>query len=327
MILKILIIRLSSIGDIFHTFTLLPDIKQKFSNAEIDWLVDESFKGVAELSPLINKVISIPLRKWKKNKLSWLYNLIKFKNSINHDKYDYIIDTQGLIKSAFLAKFLFKGKIYGLDRKSAREWLANFFYDYKYKVNQNNVAVIRLRGLIAKIFKLDHDLNVIDFKVNSAKCHIDYPEGYVLYLHGTSKENKKWPLETWCEFSEWIIINTKLKIILTYSNQTELDFAQQFQKKMHNERILVVDKLSFLQLADLIKNANLVIGVDTGFTHLANLLSKPTLAIYLHSDPSYVGMLESNIAHNFGGYKLRVKPSELIEYILINNLLEINHVK
>ena len=118
-----------------------------------------------------------------------------------------------------------------------------------------------------------------------------------------------------------------MKIILTYSNQTELDFAQQFQKKMHNEQILVVDKLSFLQLADLIKNANLVIGVDTGFTHLANLLSKPTLAIYLHSDPSYVGMLESNIAHNFGGYKLRVKPSELIEYILINNLLEINHVK
>ena len=120
MILKILIIRLSSIGDIFHTFTLLPDIKQKYPNAEIDWLVDESFKGIAELSPLINKVISIPLRKWKKNKLSWLYNLIKFRNSINHEQYDYIIDTQGLIKSAFLAKFLFKGKIYGLDRKSAR---------------------------------------------------------------------------------------------------------------------------------------------------------------------------------------------------------------
>ena len=81
-ILKILIIRLSSIGDIFHTFTLLPDIKQKYPDAEIDWLVDENFKGIAEVSPLINKVISIPLRKWKKNKLSWVFKLIKFKKYI-----------------------------------------------------------------------------------------------------------------------------------------------------------------------------------------------------------------------------------------------------
>lgn len=327
MILKILIIRLSSIGDIFHTFTLLPDIKQKCPNAEIDWLVDESFKGIAELSPLIDNVISIPLRKWKKNKLSWFYNLIKFKQTLNSEKYDYIIDTQGLIKSAFLAKLLFNGKIYGLDRKSARESLASWFYDHTYNVNQENVAVIRLRGLITKIFNLEHDLRLIDFKVRSVCSKINYSEGYVLYLHGTSKENKKWSLESWCKFSEWIINNTQLKIILTYSNQVELEFAKKLAEQMINDRIIIIDKLNFLQLVDLVQNAKLVIGVDTGFTHLANLLKKPTLAIYLHSDPNYVGMVESTIAHNFGGYKAQVDPNLLIDYIKTNNLLELNNVK
>lgn len=326
-ILKILIIRLSSIGDIFHTFTLLPDIKQKYPDAEIDWLVDENFKGIAEVSPLINKVISIPLRKWKKNKLSWVFKLIKFKQTLNQEKYDYIIDTQGLIKSAFLAKFLFNGKIYGLDRKSARESLASWFYDYKYNVSQKNVAVIRLRGLIGKIFNLKHDLYLINFKVKSVCCNIDYSEGYLLYLHGTSKENKKWSLEAWCKFSEWIINNTQLKIILTYSNQTELEFTQKFAEQMMNDRIIIIEKLNFLELVDLVQNAKLVVGVDTGFTHLANLLNKPTLAIYLHSDPNYVGMLESTIAHNFGGYKAQVDPNILIDYIKTNNLLELNNVK
>lgn len=326
-ILKILIIRLSSIGDIFHTFTLLPDIKQKYPDAKIDWLVDESFKEVAELSPLIDNVITISLRRWKKNKLSWLYNLFKFKQTLHSDKYDYIIDTQGLIKSAFLAKLLFNGKIYGLDRKSARESLASWFYDYTYNVSQKDVAVIRLRGLIAKILKIESNLGSINFKVKNIDCNISYPEGYLLYLHGTSKENKKWPLAAWSEFSKWIIQNTQLKILLTYSNQSELEFAQKFAEQMMNDRVIIIDQLNFLQLVDLVQNAKLVVGVDTGFTHLANLLNKPTLAIYLHSDPSYVGMVESKIAHNFGGYKSQVDPNILIDYIKTNNLLELDNVK
>lgn len=326
-ILKILIIRLSSIGDIFHTFTLLPDIKQKYPDAKIDWLVDESFKGIAELSPLIDNVITIPLRRWKKNKLSWLYNLFQFKQTLHSDKYDYIIDTQGLIKSAFLAKLLFNGKIYGLDHNSARESLASWFYDYTYSISQKDVAVIRLRGLIAKIFNLNNDLYLINFKVKSLCCNIRYSEEYVFYLHGTSKENKKWSLAAWCEFSEWIIQNTQLKILLTYSNQSELEFAQKFAEQMMNDRVIIIDQLNFLQLVDLVQNAKLVVGVDTGFTHLANLLNKPTLAIYLHSDPSYVGMVESKIAHNFGGYKSQVDPNILIDYIKTNNLLELDNVK
>ncbi len=313
--MNILIIRLSSIGDIFHTFTLLPDIKNKFPNAEIDWLVDDSFTNVAKLSPLIDNVISIPLRKWKKNKFTWLINLWKFKKQLKPKQYDYIIDTQGLIKSAILTKFLFDGLVYGLDYKSARESLASFFYDFTYNVNQNNIAVPRLRGLVAKIFNLEHDLRKVDFQYKSEDCGINFANGYVLFLHGTSKDDKKWSLENWTELSNWLITNTNQQIVLTYSNKSEYDFAINLINTVNSERITLVDKLSFVKLADLIVRANLVVGVDTGFTHFANLTGRPLIAIYLASNPSYVGVLESDIAKNIGGKGLQVSVDEVIRNI------------
>ena len=323
-ILNIIIIRLSSIGDIFHTFTILPDIRSKYPNANIDWLVDENFKDIAELSPLIDNVISIPLKKWKKDKFSWLSNIIKFKKVTKSKYYDYIIDTQGLIKTAFLAKVLFNGKIYGLNYQSARESLASIFYNYKYNVNQNTIAVIRLRGLINKIFKLDKKLDLIDFKVKSEDNLLNIDGKYVVYLHGTSKENKKWSILNWVELSRWILNNTTLKIVLTYSNQSEYKFTQIFIQQINSQRVILIDKLSFLKLVDLINKSEIIIGVDTGFTHLANLLGKKTLAIYLNSNPGYVGMLESKIAHNFGGIKQSVSVIDIVNYINQQNLLEVN---
>lgn len=314
-ILRILIIRLSSIGDIFHTFTILPDLKQIFPNSTIDWLVDDGFKGIAELSPLIDNVIPIPLRKWKKSKLTWLANVIRFKKSLAKVKYNYIIDTQGLIKSAILTKYLFNGMVYGLDKKSAREPLSSYFYDFTYNVDQNDVAVPRLRGLIAKIFNLQHDLRKIDFQFKHEDCNINFTDGHVLFLHGTSRENKKWSLSNWISLSNWLITNTNKQIVLTYSNQSEHDFAISLINKLNSYRITLVDKLSFTKLADLIVRADLVVGVDTGFTHFANLSGRPTIAIYLASNPNYVGMLESDIAKNLGGKGMQVSIDEVIDNI------------
>ena len=314
-ILRILVIRLSSIGDIFHGFTILPDLKKVFPDATIDWLVDENFTEIAKLSPLIDNVIPIPLRKWKKNKLSLISKLIQYKKSLPNIEYDYIIDTQGLLKSALLAKFLFNGYVYGYDKKSARESLASLFYDFTYTVNQNDIAVVRFRGLIAKIFNLKHDLRQIDFRINSEDCEISYPQGYIVYLYGTSRDAKKWQLENWVTLSMWIIQNTTKQIILTYSNPQEKHFAEQIITKLSTDRVTLVNKLSPVKVVDLINKSDLVIGVDTGFTHCANLLGKATLAIYLDSNPNYVGMLESKIAHNLGGYQQQVSPATVIEYI------------
>lgn len=310
--INILIIRLSSIGDIFHTFTLLPDIKKNLPNAQIDWLVNEDFVDIVKLSPLVDNVIAIPIRRWKKNKLTWLYNLINFKKKLEVKKYDYIIDTQGLIKTGFLSKFLFNGKLYGLDWNSAREGLASLFYENKINVNQNNVAVIRLRGLIAKIFNLDIELNKFEFIIKRQINKTNHPD-YVLLLHGTSREDKKWALNYWVELANYFLTNSKLDIILTYSNDTEYQFANNLIKVLNNNRIKLIDKLDIDKLVELIGNANLVIGVDTGFTHLSALLGVKTIAIYQSSDPNYVGLLETTTAKNIGGKHVNVLPNSVIE--------------
>lgn len=319
--INILIIRLSSIGDIFHTLTVLPDIKKKFPDSNIDWCVDESFAKIVKLSPLINDVLPIPLRKWKKNKLTWFFHLLDYKKKINSKKYDYIIDTQGLIKSAFIAKFLFNGELYGLDKNSAREPLASLFYDYKFLVKQNDIAVVRLRGLIAKIFNIDIDYNQIDLPIIYQDCGIDLSINSILFLHGTSKQSKKWDIDNWKILAEYILENSDNNIYLTYSNSEEEIFTNKFKLLVNNSRIKIVDKMEFSLLADLINKVKLVIGVDTGFTHLANLLGKPTLAIYQDSDPSYVGIFEYNHSSNFGGRKNKVLASEIIDYISVNKLI------
>jgi len=315
-----LIIRLSSIGDIFHTLTILPEIKYKFPDSKIEWLVDKNFENIALLSPLIDEVISIPLRSWKKNKLTWVFKLLKYKSGLSQKKYDYIIDTQGLIKSALIARYLFNGKIYGLDRKSAREPLASLFYDYKFNVSQKNIAVIRFKELIGKILEIKADKYKINLPILFKDCNVNDSK-IVLFLHGTSKTSKKWDISNWLTLAKWIIKDSEANIYLTYSNDEEFEFTEEFKSRLSNDRVIIINKLEFNMLADLINKSCLIIGVDTGFTHLANLLNKPTLAIYLDSDPGYVGIIESQIAHNFGGLKQNVTPLQLIEYIKEYNLL------
>lgn len=319
--ITILIIRLSSIGDIFHTLTVLPDIKKKFPDSNIDWCVDKSFEKIVKLSPLVDNVLSIPLRKWKKNKLTWFFKLLEYKKGLSNKKYDYIIDTQGLIKSAFITKFLFNGKLYGLDRKSAREPLSSLFYDYKYNVNQNNIAVIRLRGLIAKIFNISIDYNQIELPIIFEDCGIKLSANSILFLHGTSKESKKWNINNWKVLTEYILENSDNDIYLTFSNSEEELFANSLKSLVNDNRVKIVNKMEFALLADLINKVKLIIGVDTGFTHLANLLGKPTLAIYQDSDPSYVGIFEYNSSSNFGGNKVKISASEVINHIESNKLL------
>ena len=322
---KVLVVRLSAIGDIFHTFSILPDIKNALPDCQIDWLVDESFVEVVKLSPLVDKIIGIPLKKWKKNKISWLLNLIKFKKNLVFKHYDYIIDTQGLIKSAVISRFLFTGKLYGLNIKSAREWPASLFYDYKYFVDQDNIAVIRLRGLIKEIFDIKQ-LDKLNFEITAVDTFVLGYGNYIMYLHGTSKENKKWAYNNWLNLTHWMMKNTDYNIVLTYSNDQELAFVTKLANEVNNSRLIVVDKLPFNQLAVVISNAKLIIGVDTGFTHLANLLNKPLLAIFLATNPNYVGIIENEIAHLFGGLNKTVLPTELIEYITENKLLETKNV-
>ena len=318
---KILIIRLSSLGDIIHTYPMIEDIKNNLVNVEIDWLVDEKFKNLLIFNKNINNVITIPLRKWKINKFNFIKNLKLWKNNLINIKYDYIIDSQGLLKSACLIKF-FKGESYGFDFNSAREKLASLFYKNKINTPKYLLSTVKNRLLAQKIFKYNIEINNINFGMNNlnfdAKNKI-YKTKYVIFFHATSKNSKKYPNKYWCEIALYFI-NEGFTVILPYGNISEKEESINIKNIINSNKVIVPNEVfTFEKLYYLIYFAEIIIGVDTGLVHLANALNKKTIAIFTDTDPHKTGIVESNIAKNIGNIRkvpLCINVINLSEQIL-----------
>ena len=126
--MKILLIKMSSMGDIFHTFPAITDLKTQFPDAIVDWVVEEGFKEIVSWHPGVRRAIPIGLRRWVKarDRKSWR-ELKAFRHELRAEDYDLIIDAQGLLKSILVAKFVNAKVIHGFDKHSAREPLASFF--------------------------------------------------------------------------------------------------------------------------------------------------------------------------------------------------------
>lgn len=310
--INILIIRMSSIGDIFHAFTVLSDIKTQLPKAQIDWLVDDNFVEIAKLSPLIDNLLTIPMKSWK-NQSKWqiVLNILKWgnanKTTSNNKYYDYVIDMQGLIKTGLMTK-MFNGNSYGLNSKSAKEGiLASIFYNHVFSVNRNQVAIKRFRSLACQALGLEYNSS-FSFQIQDKPLNIRIENAYIVLLHGTSKSKKQWSLENWVSLAIELLKNTSYKICISYSSNTEKQFVESITQLIVEaayknpaitlENFVVLPQLPIAEFAYLIKNASLVVGVDTGFTHLANLLHRPVIGIYLTPNQHYGGLLSDNISFN-----------------------------
>jgi len=302
--IKILIIRLSSIGDIIHTFPMVFDIKNNVKNCTIDWLVDESFIDIVKLNCNVDNVIGIPIRKLKTNKFNIVSSVMNWRKSIKSVEYDYIIDSQGLIKSALVSKF-FRGDVYGFDKNSIREKLACIFYKFKISVN-NTLAINKNRQLSAAIFNYNIDDSKVDFGLtkctNLAKDKL-FTKDYIVIFHSSSKKNKHYDIENWLTIIQHVVDRYNMMVILPYGNSTEKIESLKMKNSLANYANMIIvpeEVYSFSQLASLIYNASFILGVDTGLVHLANAFNKNTIAIYIATDPTKTGIFAAENAKNIG---------------------------
>jgi heptosyltransferase I len=312
---KILIIRLSSLGDIVHTFPMVDDIKKNVANCQIDWLVDEAFADIVKLCPNVNKVITVPLRKWKRNKLQAFFNFLSWKNSIKNKDYDFIIDSQGLGKSAILTK-VFNGETYGFGAYSVREKVATSFYKNKYEVDANNLAITKYRLLGKNIFNYDVEIKNVNFGlvVNKAQNNVLSLDPYVIFFHSTSKSAKRYSNNNWATLADYLIKMYNLKVVIPFGNEEEKLQALQIKKIVDSDKVEVFDKvLDYFTLADLIDKSEFIFGVDTGLIHLANAKGKKLIAIFVDTSPQKTGIFESNIAKNMGDIKSPPLISDVID--------------
>lgn len=273
---RIAIVRLSALGDIVNTAVVLQIIRRHYPHANIDWVVEEAFAPILKDHPLLNEVIAIPLKRIKKTK-----NFTLLRETINSLKsrppYDQIIDAQGLLKSALVSSFL-KGAVHGFDRHSAREAIAAWFYDttsaipYDLNVIKRNVLVI------TEALHIPYDENDILskeplFPLRERPQELT-PLKNIACVIGASWPSKCYPKEHFASLCDTL----PYPCFLIWGSESEREDAEWITQYSSNAH--VAPKMSLIELVSFIGHCDLIIGNDTGPTHMAWAMNRPSITLF-----------------------------------------------
>ncbi len=293
--MKIAIVKLSAMGDIIHAMVALQFIKKALPDSQIDWIVEESFKGILENNPHIDNLITVNLKSIKKNKKE-IYSQYKIVDAIGKNNYDVVIDAQGLLKSALVSWIVGNrvvgSFIAGFDRDSIREKIASFFYDKKiyipYDKNtiDRNVKVI-CEPLGIKVTKEDI-LAKEPFLFCNSQLKNPNTQFKIIFVVGASKPNKIYPKEKFLE----IVQKLKEEVLVVWGNQEEYETALWLSEQ--SNFITLDEKGTLDDLKFKIQNSSLVIGGDTGPTHIAWGMNIPSITIFGNT-PAYRNTYETPI--------------------------------
>lgn len=280
MMKRIAIIKLSAMGDIIHAMVALQYIKKQYPNLKIDWFVESAFTRVLENNPDINEIIKLDLKSIKKDKKE-IINQIKLIKKYKTNSYDLVIDAQGLIKSAIVSFFLGKSRV-GFSKNSTREKLASFFYTKKVDIAYDKNAIERNVKVLSQAlnFEITKDdiLNKKPFLFykNENEAIYEYlskDKKNVLFVIGASWPSKMYSKEKFAK----IINNLDENCLITWGNEAEKDIAD-FIANISKAKVL--PKLDLNSLKAIMSKVDLVIGNDTGPTHMAWALNIPSITLF-----------------------------------------------
>lgn len=289
---RIAIVKLSAMGDIIHAMVALQFIKDKFPNLIIDWFVEKSFSQILKDNPNIDNIIEVDLKSIKKDKLQ-IFNQIKIIKKYSSNNYDLVIDTQGLLKSAIVSRLLGKNVV-GFDKNSIREKIATFFYKYKVSVSYEENVILRNIKVLCSPFKIEPTLKEIEnkkrfvfFKNNTnLDKYISLNKKNIIFVIGASWKSKMYPKEKFIKLANMINEN----ILIIWGNELEKEIAFDISSK---SKAIMIDKINLNDLKALISRVDLVIGNDTGPTHLAWASNVKSITLFGNT-PGYRNTFVSN---------------------------------
>jgi heptosyltransferase-1 len=296
---KILLVKTSSLGDVVHNLPLVNDIHAHFPGAQIDWVAETSFAAIPRMHAGVNQVFPASIRRWRRGLLhtETRRELKAFFSRLRAHDYDAIIDTQGLLKSAIVTRAA-RGMRFGLDWKSSREPL-RLFYDRTFRVPWGQHAVVRNRSLAAQALGYALPAQTTFGIIAPQRSFTWLPAArFAVLLHATSADRKLWPESHWVELHNYLILNNIISV-LPWGNAAERARSERLAATM--PQAVVPPALALEDVAALLAQAQAVIGVDTGLTHLAAALDVPTVGIYCATDPAATGIHACQRALNLGG--------------------------
>lgn len=306
--MKILVVRLSSLGDVLHLFPAVSDLRRHFPDAQIHWLVEPAFAELAGWHSAVDKVITVPLRAHKKTWWKLLALLSKLRQQLQAENYDIVLDAQGLLKSALLAR-LAGAPVFGYAAASAREPLAARFYQKTAKVPSGLHIIEKNRQLVAAFFATDisqpADFGLDKFLRQQMQAE---PSGTtkdvaghpcIVLLHGTTWNSKYWPEASWQELIR-LLAQQGWRSLLPWGNEDERQRALRLQVA-GGEHARVLPKLTLIELTGVLLRARAFVSVETGIGHLAAVLDVHGIMLHGPTDPGYSGILGKACRHITSG--------------------------
>lgn len=297
--MRVLIVKLSSMGDLVQTLPALTDAQQLIPGIKFDWVVDESFADIPSWHPQVVGTLSTAHRRWRKDgPILWRNKeFLAFVKKLRSSRYDLVIDAQSNFKSA-LVTVLSKGEKHGMDSGSVREWGAHLAYGKRHNIARNQLAVNRLRQLFAKALGYSVPAGAPDFALSGVDWQapdIALPEQpYMLFV-----QNASWPNKRWCD-EHWRLLvekasNQGYSVLVPWGSEVERQQANIIVNGF--DQATVLPRLSLTELAGIMVRSAGTISVDTGLAHLSAALNVPTVSLYGPTDPALIGASGSKSTH------------------------------
>ncbi len=295
--MRVLIVRLTSMGDLVQTLPALTDASRAFPQIRFDWAVDESFAQIPAWHSHVENVLAAPLRRWGNNPGRAIRGdeLRSFLKQLRGRRYDFVVDLQGEWKSAMISR-LAKGRLLGYTGQSVHEWGAHFAYSKRFTVPRGQHSIQRMRQLLSRTLSYSYSENDIEYGIDRSrlpKMELTFAGPYLVFVHSTAWQSKVWPEHYWRQLTS-LANGAGYQVVLPWGDDAERERAARIAD---GANALVIPPMSIAEKATIILNAAGTVGLDTGLSHIAAALDIPSVTLYGATDPRLVGATGRNQGH------------------------------
>ena len=279
--MNVLLVKTSSLGDVIHTLPALSDALSARPDIRFDWVVEEAYAEIPGWHPALDRVIPLALRRWRKRPWqAWRSGeWTAFRERLGARRYDLLIDAQGLLKSALIAR-LAPAPRGGFDRASAREGLAALAYGRRVHVSRELHAIERSRTLFARLLDYARPGTPPAYGIGEASFGepgVAVKPASLLFLHGSAQARKCWSQQRWSALCGHAVA-AGFEVLLPWGDTMERERAEWLSSR--HQGAVVLPRLSLAQLAALMQRVRAVVAVDTGLGHLAAAMARPCVSLY-----------------------------------------------
>ena len=287
--MRLLLVKLSSLGDVVHALPAVTDAARALPGLEVHWVVEEGYQAIPALHGAVTKVIPVAIRRWRGHWRGAGREIGDFVRDIRTETYDVVLDSQGLIKSAVVARFG-RGRHVGFDAASARERVASLGYRCGIAVERQQHAIDRQRALFAGALGYPMPTDAIDYGLRVQR---NDASGLVL-AHGTTWTNKRWPERFWAELAIRALSRGE-RVTLPWGNPDEEARARRIAALAPGAEVAA--RLDLRGMIELLASAATVVSADSGIGHLASALGVRTLALYGPTDAGLTGCRGASVTN------------------------------